>query len=425
MNRILFVGNDGSSVNPAGGGGACIARTRRFHKALTESGFHVDICSPNNNLASVSQIRDLIHKNRYQCLVAVSPHPAELAVLAGTELPMWIDMNGMHPAEVHLSGDRTGKPRLDMIRILSLQNSLLSRGDFFSAPSKRQSYSIMGELYLLGRMDADSRHTIPVCAIPNYAMSAPLSTGSSEGSSEFSIISTGSFNSWFDGITLFDALEYAMRKNINITFTATGGAVPFAEEQYKAFLKRLSDSDFKDRFRIEGWVSRDRLEQIQMTASAAVYTDIPCGETLLGARTRVLDWISRGIPVVCTMGAEISETIAASGMGIAVPQKSPEALGNAFLKLAAEPSTISEIKKSQELWRRGEGSMESVFKPLIEWCSNPERLPGRQLCSATVPEVSSTGYRRMILREVSSKAGLIEAIRFLSLSLIEKLKGHG
>ncbi len=423
MSRVLLVGNDGSSTMAGDGGGACIARTKSFHAALARGDHDVDVCSPVADLSAVRTVGELLAKKSYDCLVTISPHPAELSVLTGTSLPMWIDMHGMHPAEVHLSGDPQGEPRLEMIRILSLQNTLLSRGDCFSAPSLRQTCAIMGELYLLGRLDAISRKIVPAKAIPHCAMEAPVSAGPPEGSDVFSIISTGSFNSWFDGDTLFEALEYAMARNPHITFTATGGAVPFAQEQYASFRKRVLSSRMRQRYRLAGWVEKEELERIQSNASAAVYTDIPSGETLLGARTRVLDWVSREIPVICTLGAEISETIASRGLGIAVPQGSPEDLGDAILKLAGDKALSERIKRSQKKWKEGEGSLSSVFSPLLEWCSNPTILPRKQLCDPTVSRVSSPSYRRMVLKEISSVSGSSEALRFLWGSLIRKICG--
>jgi len=67
--------------------------------------------------------------------------------------------------------------------------------------------------------------------------------------------------------------------------------------------------------------------------------------------------------------------------------------------------------------------MESIFKPLIEWCLHPRILPRTQLCSATVPEVSSLGYRKMVLCEIYAKYGPGKAFRFLWSSLIKKFKG--
>ena len=134
-NRILLVGCDGKKDNASTGSGACIARTNRFLQALVSSGFSVDVCSPGTELSGKNHVRKMHSSHDYACMVAISPHPAESAVLSETPLPLWIDMNGMHPAEINLTADQPGVPRLEMIRILALENLLLQRGDFFSAPS--------------------------------------------------------------------------------------------------------------------------------------------------------------------------------------------------------------------------------------------------------------------------------------------------
>ena len=129
MGRILLVGDDGSVTNASQGTGACIARTARFQKALSNAGFSVDVCSTPGRLSSPGYVNGILGKRDYSCVVAISPHPAEIAVRSGTDLPLWIDINGMHPAEIHLSGEKENEPRVEMLRMLALENSLLSRGE--------------------------------------------------------------------------------------------------------------------------------------------------------------------------------------------------------------------------------------------------------------------------------------------------------
>ena len=419
-NRILLVGCDGKSSNASTGSGACIARTERFLQALVASGFSVNVCSPGAELSGKRRVREMYTADDYTCMVAISPHPAELAVLSETSLPLWIDMNGMHPAEINLTADQPGVPRLEMIRILALENLLLQRGDFFSAPSSRQICSILGELYLTGRIGSDSRTSIPAVAIPHCALPAEQSKPDKSPGAPFMIISTGSFNSWFDPETLYKGLEYSMGKSDSIRFTATGGLLPYAAERYEIFLDLVEHSPFRNRFEMKGWVSKEELEEIQKSASAAVYTDIPGGETFLGARTRAIDWINRGIPVVCTAGAEISDDIRSFGLGIVAEQGNWQALGEAFLALEKQPEIRSSIVEAQSVWRHGAGSMENVFRPLVSWCSNPMRLGGNSLGRATVSRVSSLPYRFAVLREIALKRGIHSAAVFLFSSLVKR-----
>jgi glycosyltransferase involved in cell wall biosynthesis len=414
------VGCHGKNEHASTGSGACIARTNRFLLALTEAGFTVDVCSPGGSLSGSDLVKKMSSLHTYACMVAISPHPAELAVLSGTSLPLWIDMNGMHPAEINLTADKPGVPRLEMIRILSLENQLLRRGDFFSAPSRRQICSILGELYLTGRIGYESQTRIPAVPIPHCALPAEQSEPDMSLGSTFRIISTGSFNSWFDPETLFKGLEYAMSKSQTIRFSATGGLIPYAAKPYELFLDRIRNSSFSSRFDMRGWVEEEELEELQHSASAAVYTDIPGGETFLGARTRTIDWINRGIPVVCTAGAEISDDIRDHGLGIVVEQGKWKALGDAFLALEAKPLLRREIIESQSDWRNGPGSLSQVFKSLVSWCSHPVKLEENSLGRPTVSRVSSLPYRFQVLKETARKSGIRSAAVFLLHSMLKR-----
>lgn len=404
--KVLLVGAEAGGENASDGSGACIARTVRFREALSGAGFDTVVCAPGAHLSGRKLIRRELLRNQFRCMVAISPHPAELAARSGSGLPLWIDMNGMHPAEINLTTDMAGNPRLPMLRFLALENSLLTRGDYFSAPSKRQAYALLGELFLIGRIGHESRFSLPVTAIPHCSMPAPKADPEAVFNGSFTVISTGSFNSWFDSETLFRALIHAMGKAPELVFVCTGGALHFTRDKYAAFLKMIRGSGFEDRFHMKGWVSREELEKVQHAASAAIYTDIASGETTLGARTRALDWISRGIPVVCTRGAEISEDIAMNNLGIVVEQGDWEALGNALLELHRDPALRQSIRTAQERWSTGPNSPEQLFDPLLKWCEEPKRLSEFILGRPTVPEFSSPAYNFRLVTEVCRKKGV-------------------
>ncbi len=403
MNSVLLVGDSGNDSSAGAGSGACVARTKRFSNALLQGGFSVTCCSPGEGRVGAIRIRKLLAEKEFSSVVAISPFPAESAVLSGTDLPLWIDINGMHPAELQLQNRDDRRHGERFLRILALENSLLARGDGFSTPSIRQAASVTGELLLLGRTCFNGSNGITVAPIPHCA--EPFHDSMKTNSELFRIVSTGSFNIWFDEAVLFKALEAAMQADESIRFTATGGAIPFSRDKFPDFEKLVESSRFKDRFSLPGWVSREELEKVYSSAGAATYTDIPSPETFLGARTRVLDWISRGIPVVCTAGAEIADDIARHRLGIVVPSGDSEALARAYCSLADEESRCRSIREAQRKWCAGEGSSEHLFKDLLKWCSNPVRVPQKRLGRTTVSSMNSTGYLIRLFRELSISAG--------------------
>jgi len=406
MTDILLVGDDGSG-SAKSGTGACIARTERFRYALEEAGLTVSVLSPLEGARGAAEIKRSLKERSFDCIVAISPFPAEAVVIADPDIPVWIDMNGTHPAEIQLQGNEDYKGRERLVRILALENSLLMRGDGFSTPSRRQALAVTGELLLLGRMGVKSSETVPVEPVPNC--SSGKFEREDKSASSFRIISTGSFNQWFDEVTLFKALESVMEMNEKLEFVSTGGRVPFSPEKYDRFRKMVENSQFRDRFKLHGWIEYDKLLEIYRSASVAVYADIPVLESILGARTRVLDWIVRGIPVICTDGAEISEDISMHELGIVVPQQDYQALAEALMKLVLSPDLADKISANQEKWCSGEGSSENLFKPVVKWCENPVRISTKPTGKRTVPELNSFSYLKRIFKVLSADKGLAYA----------------
>jgi len=406
--RVLLVGC--TKENPAEGTGACIARTLRFRMALEAAGIGVEVVAPGEGRRGVAMVDSAVKEGNFTSGVLISPYPAETAVLARPGMPLWIDMNGQHPAEVQLQGTVTDRGWEYMTRMLALENTLLAAGDRFSTPSKAQANAVMGELYLLGRLTGESSGVVPVSPLPHCVMPGWRERFERRAPEPGHVISTGSFNLWFDHETLFSALETAMDRSPRIRFTCTGGAIPFSPERYEHFRRLVSESRHSHRFDLLGWVERSRLEEVYRSAAAAVYADLPGGETVLGARTRALDWIGSGIPVVCTRGAEVSLEMDRLGLGAAVPQQRPEALAEALLEVSLDRGRSEGIVRRQAEWSEGEGSMESIMEPLVGWCRAPARLPRARAGRVTVERKDSLRYLTRIFRMVLRDQGVGPAL---------------
>jgi glycosyltransferase involved in cell wall biosynthesis len=389
---------------------------------MERAGIHVTTVSPPDGRNGTAEIRKTLSRSDFAAAVLISPFPAETALASNPDLPIWIDLNGMHPAEVQLQGTDSRRSRERLLRILALENLLLSRGDMFSTPSRRQRDAVLGELFLLGRLDGSSAGEVPVVPVPYCALPDTEFAKGPDNAACTRIISTGSFNLWFDHKTLFLALESAMDENPDLVFTCTGGATPFSTGRYQVFLEKASSSPHSSRFEMRGWIDRNELDGVYSKASMAVYADLPVCETILGARTRTLDWISRGIPVVCTSGAEVSEDIEKHGLGIVVNQQDPEALRDAFLKLASSPELCSSIVDNQRSWCREEGSIDRIFSPLIEWCNSPTRLSSPAIGRSTVSRIDSPGYLARLFREVIREQGLVHGLYRMIEKIIPPLK---
>lgn len=411
MARILLAGVSASGGPTAEG--ACAARTARFLAALESAGHEVETFAFGSPGGRGAGLVRLMRDGRFDSVTAISPYPAEAVVTAGCRLPLWIDINGAHASEVFKASDDPLTRRMHSFRIISLENSLLRRGDAFSTPSRRQRLAVLGELLLLGRLDASSQAAPPVHAVPHCVMPRPAAPagGRAPGPCGFSIISTGTFNTWFDHGTLFDALCRAMSADPRIGFTATGGSSPHSGRGWTEFSALAGSSPLGSRLRLAGWLGESELEEVYSGASAAVYADLPGLETELGARTRVLDWISRGIPVICTSGAEISEEVEREGLGLVVPQGDSAALARAILRLAREPDLRAAIAAAQQAWSIGPGSLRASFEPYLRWIESPSAMLQSPVGKPTVARFGTSRYNAGLLLCVIRNGGPVEALR--------------
>ena len=383
-------------------------RTKRFRAAMESEGHEVFPVSPRKGFRSGREVRRKARLHRpLDAAVAISMDPALAAVRSALSLPLWIDINGAHIAEMQLR-DHLEPTRELLARTIHFHCRLLAAGDRFSTISAAHRKALIGQLLLMGRLDATVEAAPLVSEIEHCALPGLFDPpGWTDG--EFDILSSGSFNLWFDHSTLFRAMELASASSPGLRLVCAGGAIPHAPNQYEEFRRLVASSSDPSRYLLRGWLSPEDLQATYHQSRIGVFTDIPCAETELGARTRALDWVSRGIPVICTQGSGVSETIAANRLGLVVPQRDPEALSEAMLRLSGDRALYERIVESQREWCSGPGSARSVFRPLLDWLREPIRAPRLQaprMCRPTVSSPRSPGFLLWLLGETLLRSGL-------------------
>src|SRR5690606_31459300 len=112
-----------------------------------------------------------------------------------------------------------------------------------------------------------------------------------------------------------------------IRFLSTGGVIDGHDEKtYPRFQRMVEQSDLRDRFDLRGWVSPEELTEIQRMAHLGINVDLPCYETLIGARNRLTEFMARGIPILTTLCSEISQILHYKSLVLSVPTQNPDIL---------------------------------------------------------------------------------------------------
>jgi hypothetical protein len=122
------------------------------------------------------------------------------------------------------------------------------------------------------------------------------------------------------------------------------------------------------------WVPYDQRADWLLDADIGVSTHLDHVETAFSFRTRVLDYLWAGLPIVCTEGDSMGELVAEHELGVAVPPGDVGALADALDALLSDPERRTRAAAAVRAiapdfgWHR-------ALAPIVAFCANPRRAP--------------------------------------------------
>lgn len=278
----------------------------------------------------------------------------------------------------------------DCVTSLSTQ---LSRADLVLCASDRQRAMWLGHLAALGRVnpvtyDDDPSLSSLVTVVPFGVASTFPSGGepamrgvlSGVGASDPVVLWGGGIYPWFDPDVLIRAMAVVRTSlpQARLVFLGAGhpvlgsaGAGPRDRaEALAAELGLLGSTVFFH----DGWVPYDQRHRWLAEADVGVSTHHAHVETEFAFRTRCLDYLWAGLPVVTTDGDAIADLVRSAGLGAVVPPSDVDALAAALLDLLGDPARRAECAAASaaaaERFR-----WPVVAEPLLRFCDSPRRAP--------------------------------------------------
>jgi hypothetical protein len=310
-------------------------------------------------------------------------------------------------------------------------NHQLELGDFFLCASERQRHFWLGQLAGLGRINAYtySRDTEldSLIAIAPFGISTddPVQErhalrGVVPGISENDkvIIWGGGIYNWFDPQTLIRAVgELAERHDdVRLFFMGVKHPNPDVPEmeavgEARALAAELGLTD-KNVFFNESWVSFDDRQNYLLDADLGVSTHFQHVETTFSFRTRILDYLWAGLPIVTTEGDSFGDLVEREKLGASIPERDQDALVAALESLLYDEGASNTARSNVSRVREG-FRWANTLAPLVEFCRNPahaaDKVPDRAATlgatkrhgpGAEVRRTRSTGLRRDVERTV-------------------------
>jgi glycosyltransferase involved in cell wall biosynthesis len=275
---------------------------------------------------------------------------------------------------------------------LLLQLALLT-GDAFICASERQRDLWLGALGALGRLDRDQHLRDPsfrslIDVVPFGLRSDPpdSSGGALKGvderisPSDRVLLWAGGIWDWLDPLTPIRAVARLAETRDDVRLVFLGGRHPnpnSPEMDMRTQAIRLAEElGVRDRSVIfnEGWVPYDERAGYLLDADIGVSGHFDTLEARFSFRTRMLDYIWAGLPVVGTGGDDMTDSIARSGGGIAVGYEDVEGWTSA-LQTLLEPDANQEARRNARTLR-GSFEWSSVLEPLAKLASRPGSAKG-------------------------------------------------
>jgi len=364
------------------------------------------ISKDNTNLLStIQKIHDEFIPD---AIISVNTYPSYIAASLNSQSPLWCDLNGWIMAEAQAQAHKMNSNNY-LAHYFQMENSILKRADKISTVSKAQSNAVIGELGFIGRLNSETftyrfAHTIPngteffegeeLIAEGNYHNDEAKTKEISEKikilfedvpEDAFVLLWMGGYNTWVDEITLFKGVEEAMEKCPKLYYVSTGGEISGLDnETFSKFKKMISESKYKDRFVFLGWVDTKDIPYIYLRANAGLNVDRKCTETFTGARNRINEMMKFKVPVITTLGSEISYEVGRVQAGITIESGKYEDLADAIHKMYTDfedhhSYKLKEYGQNGSEYIKKECNYEILLKPLIDWLENPRQAPDRNL----------------------------------------------
>lgn len=269
---------------------------------------------------------------------------------------------------------------------------LLQRGDLFLYSHDRQRDYWLGLLTAVGRVNHQQYRTHPdyvhlFARVPFGLPDEPPTLTSNlfrgEGGlfrvADTVILWGGGLWNWFDPCSVIRAMRdiAAMRDDIKLLFLGvkravsdtTGIRIAYATQEAMALSEQFGLSN-RTVFFSEKWLPYHERQNVFLEANIGISTHFDRIETHFSFRTRLLDYLWTGLPIITTRGDYLSELVERERLGIVVEPQDVGQIKEAILRLTDDQAFIQQCRTNIARLRP-EFAWQRVMQPLEAFCAAP------------------------------------------------------
>jgi glycosyltransferase involved in cell wall biosynthesis len=346
------------------------------------------------------------YAERFDVLVAQNLLPWTMRSLASSRVRVVYDLYDPFLVEnLGLFAEQEGSERYQdsILQANALaQEVALKTGDAFLCASERQRDLWLGMLGTLGRLDRRQYARDPslralIDIVPFGLPAEPpektraVLKGVVPGIAETDrvLLWGGGVWNWFDPLTLIRAVARIAewRDDVKLYFLGVQHPNPETEEMGMAeqaveLARELGVLDRSVFFNF-GWVPYEDRSSFLLDADLGVSAHFDSLETRFAFRTRLLDYLWAGLPIVSTEGDVLSELVAARGLGRVVAESDVDGWVDAIKELLDDPAAY-EAARGNIAEVRPRFAWPEAVRPLLRLAAGPRERAGRRRSAAMV-----------------------------------------
>ncbi len=274
-----------------------------------------------------------------------------------------------------------------------LLNIQLTFADFVLAASERQRDAHLGSMVSLGLVTPRSHTKDPslrklIGVAPHGVRPDPLEhtkhvvKGQYAGIKETDklILWNGGILGWYDPATLISALAKLSRERDDLKLLFLGASYPGLHNlglggrfQEAVALSRELGLYNRSVFFDVGWVPYEEMKNYTLEADLSVCTYFEGLETNFSLRTRFLDVFWAEVPLICTKGDVLAESVEEHRLGLTVKERDVPGLAGAIRRLLDDREFYEECKRNIHAIKHCM-TWEVALEPLIKFCNDGESI---------------------------------------------------
>jgi glycosyltransferase involved in cell wall biosynthesis len=295
------------------------------------------------------------------------------------------------------------------LRQWHLLNDQLNEGDFFICANERQWDYWIGRLCALGRLtpeeyerDSSFRCLLDVVPFgidtegPRHKCGVVKGVIPGISNNDILLLWAGGIWEWFDPLSVINGMSLIKhRSDIKLLFLGTRHPNPNIPEmpivnESRRLAQELGVLGRTVFFR-EGWVPFEERQNFLLEADIGVSAHKATIEARLSFRTRVLDYIWAGLPMILTEGDYFAELVAREGVGKTVSPGNAEGWKDAILSL--ESQNVRQPMQSRLQALSEQFHWAKVSEPLIRYCRQPYSTRGHSRLRIGFSRLLTLAYR--------------------------------